>query len=101
MGDPPHVSLEILVGADGATLMQWHMECQGCFAFGDVGRSGVLELQPAAYFDDCLAAPTTESLAQCIFGFTTFVAEAPPPAGYTPPFTTGTCTSLEIACPAG
>lgn len=99
MGDFAHVEMQIHLGEGGGAQMQWYMECQGCIAFGTVGRSAILELQPPSYFDDCLAAPTTESLAQCIFGFTTFEFEAPPPEGYTPPFTTGRCSSLEPGCP--
>lgn len=92
-------NVEVLVGADRSAVMQWDYECMNCFGGGDNGRSGTMALQPASYFDDCLAAPTTDSLIQCIFGFVEIPADGLPPKGWTPPFTTGECSALEFACP--
>ena len=95
MGDDGLPVSEVHVGADGSAVMQWYYDCSGCSGFGRSGRSGTLALQPTTYFDDCLVAPTTESLAQCLFGFVDFEA----PEEWTPAFTTGECTELVFECP--
>lgn len=99
MFDVGPANVEVLVGADRSAVMQWDYECMNCFGGGDNGRSGTMALQPAAYFEDCLEAPTTETLTQCIFGFVDIAPDGLPPKGWTPPFTTGDCSALEFACP--
>jgi hypothetical protein len=93
--------VEVLVGADGSAVVQWDVECMNCFGGGDNGRTATMALQPVAFFEACLAAPTTESLAECYFGFLEYEWGGPPPDGWTPPFTTGECSALEFACPPG
>ncbi len=99
MTDEGVTVMEVLVDGKGGATFQWVVDCQGCPESGRVGRSGRLALQPAAYFDECLAAPTTASLLQCIYGFTAFQEGQGPVDGYTPPWTTGMCSALEFACP--
>ena len=41
----------------------------------------------------------TDNLANCLMGFTTFNAGQPPPEGWTPAFTTGSCANLDWTCP--
>jgi hypothetical protein len=98
MGDDGLVWERVHVFGNGTVLVEWGHDCPGCQNFGRVGRSGALELQPASYFDDCLAAPTTESLIACTIGLVE-IDTGNPPEGYTPPFTTGECTTLDVACP--
>ncbi|MCA9636130.1 MAG: hypothetical protein KC420_08905 [Myxococcales bacterium] len=99
MSDEGVTVLEALVDGQGGATIQWYVDCQGCPESGRVGRSGRLALQPQAYFDACLNAPTTASLIDCIYGFTEYVEGAGPADDYTPPWTTGECLSLDFACP--
>ena len=99
MEDSGVVVMDVFADGAGGATIQWEVDCQGCPSSGSVGRSGLLALQPAGYFDDCLDAPTTASLIQCAFGFTDFSQGSGPADGYTPPWTTGECTALEFACP--
>lgn len=85
--------------AGGGVLVEWIYDCPGCINFGSVGRSGMMLLQPGTYFDDCLAAPTPESLIECTVGLLEYQPSSPPPEGYVPPFVTGQCVVLESACP--
>lgn len=97
MGDEGLVAQRVHAFGDGTVLVEWSYDCPGCQNFGRVGRSGALQLQPAAYFDDCLAAPTTSSLIACTVGLVE-IETGNPPEGYAPPFTTGECATLEVAC---
>lgn len=99
MTDEGWVSEWVHSGGDGTVVVEWQFDCPGCFGFGHIGRSGVLSLQPTAWFDDCLAAPTAESLIQCTVGLVEYEFGQPPPEGYVPPFVTGECVSLDAACP--
>lgn len=99
MGDQALVYMTVYSGGGPGVLVEYFLECQGCPDSGYFGRTGTLELQPDTYFDDCLAMPTPASLIDCAFGFTTFTAGDPPPADYAPPWTTGACLDLDIACP--
>ena len=99
MGDEGINYMQVYSGGKDTVLIEWAVDCQGCPESGAVGRSGQLTLQPDSYFDDCLAAPNTASLIQCVFGFVDFAAGQPPPDAYAPPFTTGECASLELSCP--
>jgi hypothetical protein len=99
MGDAPLVYMTIHSGGKDAVLVEWYLECQGCPISGAFRRSGQLALRPDSFFDDCLAMPDTASLTECVFGFVDFTAGQQPAIDYTPPFTTGECTSLDIACP--
>lgn len=99
MGDIGLVYIELLLGSDGALRMQLQDTCEGCPVSGFIGRSGTLELQPTEFFDECLDNPTTESLTDCLIGLSRFSPGDPPPKGWTPPFTLGTCSALEWACP--
>ncbi len=98
MGDAPLVYMDVY-SANGRVFLEWYLECQGCPNSGYFKRSGQLALQPQSFFDDCLAAPTSDSLIQCVFGFVDFEPESPPPVDYFPPWTTADCLSLEIMCP--
>lgn len=100
MTDEGVTVMEVLADGQGGATFQWLVDCQGCPESGVVGRSGRLALQPAAYFDACLVAPTTASLLECIYGFTDFQEGQGPADGYTPPWTTGMCSALEFACPS-
>ena len=99
MLDDGWVVMTVYSGGQGVVLLEWAIDCPGCPESGQFRRSGQLALQPAAFFDDCLAAPDTAGLIQCVFGFVDFDAGLLPPADQTPPWTTGECVSLEIACP--
>lgn len=99
MGDAPLVYMTVYSGGTGNVLVEWFIECEGCPNSGAFRRSGQLALRPKLYFDDCLAAPDTLSLTQCVFGFVDFMAGMQPPADYTPPFTTGECVGMDISCP--
>ena len=100
MGDEGWVSLSVYVSADGTAVTEWRVDCPGCFNFGVLGRTGALELQPADYFDVCLADPSPDTLITCIVGFLEYDWGQPPPDGYVPPFTTGTCVSVDPVCPS-
>lgn len=90
---------KVHASGNGTVVVEWiYDNCSDCLNFGRIGRSGALVLQPAAYFDECLAMPTTESLIACTIGLLD-IDIGNPPQGYTPPFTTGECASLEAACP--
>lgn len=78
-------------------LVEWRYDCRGCQNFGRVGRSGALQLRSAAYFEECLVAPTSASLIACTIGLVE-IEIGNPPEGYTPPFTTGECATLDVAC---
>jgi hypothetical protein len=99
MGDVGDTVMNVFVDGKGGATFQWTVDCAGCPESGVVGRSGRLALQPAAYFDACLAAPTTASLLECIYGFTSYQEGDGPADGYTPPWTTGMCSALEFVCP--
>ena len=100
MQDGGWIDTTIYSSGQGVVLLEWRLDCPGCPSHGEFRRSGQLALQPDAFFDDCLAAPDTASLIQCVFGFVDFTPGAMPPSGYTPPWATGECVSLEIACPS-
>jgi hypothetical protein len=99
MGDPPLVYMHVFSGGDGDVLLEWTLDCEGCPNSGFFKRSGRIALQPPAWFDDCLIQPSGAPLIECVFGFTAFEPEAPPPTDYKPPWTTGDCVSLAITCP--
>lgn len=99
MGDTGLVYVELFTSGDGTLRMQFQDTCKGCPTSGYFGHSGTLELQDSAYFDACLADPTVESLADCLVGLPMYDAGGPPPEGWTPPFTTGTCVDFEWSCP--
>jgi len=99
MGDGGWVQSYVYSGGDGTVVTEWTVDCPGCQNFGRIGRTGVLPLQPATWFDDCLADPTAETLIQCTVGFLQYEPEQPPPEGYVHPFTTGECDSLDALCP--
>lgn len=84
---------------DGTVVVEWYFDCPGCQNYGTVGRSGVVSLQPASWFDDCLADPTTANLIACTVGLVEIPFGNPPREGYVPPFTTGECVSLDAVCP--
>jgi hypothetical protein len=98
MTDDGWISQRVHAGGDGTVIVEWTYDCPGCQNFGRIGRSGALELQPASWFDDCLAAPTTASLIACTVGLAE-IETGSPPEGYAPPFTTGECTTLQATCP--
>lgn len=100
MSDTGGVDMVVFAGGDGTVRIQYDDSCEGCPSSGFFGRIGTLQLQDSTYFDDCLIDPTVESLAACLVGLTEFVPGAPPPDGWTPPFTTGTCIDMEWACPS-
>lgn len=99
MGDSPLVYMDVYYGGADRALVEYSFECEGCPDSGYFGRTGQLALQPDKYFDDCLAAPDLTARIQCVFGFVDFPPGEPPAADYAPPWTTGECLSLEIACP--
>lgn len=98
--DAGWVEMTVYSGGQDVVLLEWYFNCPGCPDSGEFRRSGQLALQPDVFFDDCLVAPDTASLIQCVFGFVDFTASTLPSDGYTPPWTTGECVSLEIACPS-
>ena len=91
--------MDVFVDSEGRATIQWTVDCPGCPDSGHFGRTGLLPLNSTDFFDACLEAPTTESLIQCIYGFTAVKEADGPPEGYTPPWTTGECAGLEFACP--
>lgn len=98
MGDGGWINEHVYIGAGGDVVSEWYFNCPGCQGFGAIGRSGTLTLQPEAWFDECLADPTEQNLIDCLVG----LADHPdqlPPEGYLPPFSTGSCGSLEAVCP--
>lgn len=99
MGDSPLVYMDVYYGGADRVLVEYSFECEGCPDSGYFGRTGQLALQPDKYFEDCLAAPDMAARIQCVFGFTEFPPGQPPAADYAPPWTTGECLSLDIACP--
>jgi hypothetical protein len=99
MDDGGWVTEWIHSAGDGTVIVTWLYDCPGCFGFGSVGRSGTLELQPTAWFDDCLADPTPENLIACTVGLVEYEPSGPPPEGYVPPFVTGECVTLDAECP--
>jgi hypothetical protein len=99
MDDGGWVVLWVHAMGDGTAIVEWYYDCPGCFGFGSIGRSGTMSLQPDEWFDDCLAAPTPESLIECTVGLIEYQPSNPPPEGYVPPFVTGDCVSLDAACP--
>ncbi len=101
MDDSGWVVEQIHAHGDGTAVVEWQFDCPGCFNSGDLGRSGTLSLQPAGWFDDCLADPTVERLIECLVGIPDeeYQSSRPPPEGYVPPFVTGECVSLDTACP--
>jgi hypothetical protein len=99
MDDGGWVNEWVYIQGDGTVVVEWQVDCPGCFGFGSVGRSGMLERQAPEWFDDCLADPTAENLIACTVGLVEFVPGDPPPEGYVPPFVTGDCVSLDAACP--
>lgn len=98
MFDDGWISQRVHALGDGTVMVEWRFDCPACENFGRIGRSGALELRPAAWFDDCLDAPTTESLIACTIGLIEY-DNGQPPEGYAPPFTTGECATLDVACP--
>ncbi len=100
MGDIGLVDIDVFTDGSGTVFMQYQDSCEGCPASGFFGRSGALEIQGTAFFDACLTAPNTASLADCLIGLPMFVSGDPPPADWAPPFTTGSCAALAWGCPA-
>jgi hypothetical protein len=93
------ITEQVYAPGDGTVFTQWQFDCPACTHHGTIGRTGVMSLRSADYFDECLAATANEDLIQCIVGFLEFEPDTPPPQGYLPPFVTGECTSLEPSCP--
>lgn len=98
VGDENWPYIEVLVGSNGTATMQIDLQCIECLQVGTFMRSFSLGLQPQSYFDECLLAPTTESLALCILGFTEYEV-GDPSHGWTPAFTTGECVEDVFQCP--
>ena len=99
MSDVGAVRMDVYADGAGGATVQWEVDCQGCPVSGTFGRSGVLKLQDQAFFDGCLNAPTTETLLDCMYGFTEFDEGSGLEEGETLPWVTGECTALEFGCP--
>lgn len=91
------ITANVTIVDDGTVLMNWTWQVNTC-CFQSVAVSRRVQLQPASFFTDCLAAPTTASLIACFTAGST--AENPAPAGWLPPWTLGTCDeTLPPGCP--
>ena len=99
MSDIGVVRMDVYADGAGGATVQWEVDCQGCPSSGTFGRSGVLKLQDQAFFDGCLNAPTTETLLDCVYGFTEFDEGSGLADGETLPWVTGECSALEFSCP--
>jgi hypothetical protein len=96
MGDDGWVTAIVHASGDGTVFVEWEFSCPGCSNFGLFGRTGVLALRDPSFFAECLSDPTEDSLIGCLIGLS---GPGVPDGGFLPPFTTGTCESLEPACP--
>ncbi len=82
---------------DGTVLMSWEWNYNTC-CIETYARSQRVQLADVAFFDACLSEPDTASLIACFTeGSTVF---DPAPAGWLPPWTTGSCSpALPAECP--
>jgi hypothetical protein len=91
------VAATVTIVGDETVLMDWAWQYNDNF-IDEAAVSRRVLLQPAAFFDDCLAMPDTAKLIACLTAGSS-VGE-PAPVGWLPPWTVGTCDDeLAPTCP--
>lgn len=92
------IQATVTILGDDTVLMDWQWDYKTCC----INRAAVSRrvlLQPAAFFDECLDMPTTESLIACFTAGSNIYD--PAPDGWMPPWTLGMCDEMAaLDCPA-